>query len=62
MIRLHLHRTKAENKETENLRKLVADVKKNGNSLHFPPMFVKHTDLYKVKQTVHCEAVRITNE
>jgi hypothetical protein len=63
MLRSHIHRTQADN-DKEDLYQLIDDVKRNGNSLHFPPLFVKRHDILNggAKQTVHCEAVRITNQ
>jgi hypothetical protein len=62
LLRSHIHRTQTAI-DREDLHTLLADVKKNGNSLHFPPLFVKRHDLFKGdKQTVYCEAFRITNE
>jgi hypothetical protein len=63
LLRSHINRTHSANAK-EDLQKLIADVRKNDNSLHFPPMFMKGHDILKggVKQTVHCEAVRITNQ
>jgi hypothetical protein len=57
LMRTHVHRATS-SKDLELFDTYLADVKRNGGNLHFPPFFVH--DFSNLKQVVSCESVTLT--